>query len=532
MSWGHITSKDLISWTSPTGAALFRGEPYDCEGAFTGCMVPPRPNQKSLKVIYSSVCHLPFHWSTPPYPRNAAGLAIAESTDGGKTWRTDSRDPILVGEPEDLLVTGFRDSFLAEWPPMQRLRGHDCLYGLVAGGIEGHGPTAFLYSVPHDSPSEWQYLCPLVDMPARFQPSQKWSGNFGVNGECVNFLTLKSEANTRTCLILGAEGDVERDHVEHRDSNPRVPRRTTPSLLWMFGNLRMEGSQVRLDYTHGGYLDCGSLYAANSFVDDATERNIMHAWIPEEDITERYAKAKGWNGALAIPREVFLLSIPNIARALHTPLAEIESFEALLDRDGSSTIHTLGVRPVRELDRQRTSGNHVCQGRDISVASSTIGENMTLCWTSFPSWELEATIALDGTRCLEFGFHIRHNSDMSICTTVTFSHQQGQISVNKEKSTRHEDVRNCPGVGPFTLFYLSDTAGVEPQEVLEKLRIRIVSDADVLEVFANDRFALATTVYSQGYFRPAGISAFAIGEQGCAFIEKVDVWDGLVVNQE
>jgi hypothetical protein len=29
---------------------------------------------------------LPFHWSTPPYPRDAAGLAIAESRDNGRTW--------------------------------------------------------------------------------------------------------------------------------------------------------------------------------------------------------------------------------------------------------------------------------------------------------------------------------------------------------------------------------------------------------------------------------------------------------------
>ncbi|KAF9891674.1 hypothetical protein FE257_003686 [Aspergillus nanangensis] len=532
MSWGHITSKDLIFWTSSTEPALIPGETYDRDGVFTGCMVPPNLKQTSLKVIYSSVRQLPFHWSTPPYPRNAAGLAMAESTDGGKTWTKYLENPILMGEPTDVRVTGFRDPFLAEWPAMRRLHGQECLYGLVAGGIEGHGPTAFLYSVPHDTPSEWQYLCPLVDMPARFQPSQKWSGNFGINWECVNFLTLNSKTDTRMCLIIGAEGDIERDHIKNCELGPHTPPRTIRSLLWMFGNLRMKGDSLRFDYTHGGYLDCGSLYAANSFVDCATQRNIMHAWIPEEDITASYAKAKGWNGALAIPREVFLLSIPNVARALRRPLAEIESIESLLNRDGSSTIHTLGVRPVRELDRQRTSSNSVCQERNLSVPASTVGENLTLCWTSFPSWELEATIVLDGTRCREFGFHIRHDSDMSICTTITFSLQQEQLSINKEKSTYNEDVRNCPEAGPFTLFYLSDTTGAESREVLEKLRIRIISDADVLEVFANDRFALATTVYSPGYSRPTGISAFAVAEEGCASIERVDVWDGLVVSQE
>ncbi|OQE16494.1 hypothetical protein PENFLA_c027G03094 [Penicillium flavigenum] len=527
MSWGHLISEDLIHWTPFTKPALIPDKPYDCDGVFTGCMVPPENSEPgSLKVIYSSVRHLPFHWSTPPYPRDAAGLAIAESRDNGKTWTKCSENSILAGEPQGIQVTGFRDPFLAEWHALNDFRGQNSMYGVVSGGIEDHGPTAFLYSVPHRNVSEWHYLSPLVNMPARFQPSQKWSGNFGINWECVNFLTLEAGSNSRVCLILGAEGDIEREHIRNYEGDAHIPPRTVRSLLWMFGDLRVENNVPRVEYTYGGYLDCGSSYAANSFFDPVSKRHIMHAWIPEEDIPASYAKDKGWNGALAIPRELFLLSASNVTRALYTPLSEISSVEHVPNQDGSATIYTLGIRPVEEIVRLRKRHRHSCQRRYISLPPPTAAASHALCSTSSTTWELDAEITINPSCCFEVGFHIRHNSDMSICTTIKFSPQEETLSINKERSTSDPNIRNCNEQGPFTLFYRTDYPGVEPKDKLESLRIRIISDADTLEVFANDWFALATMVYSPD-IGAAGISAFAKGEQGSTVIEEVNIWEGL-----
>ncbi|KAL4888089.1 glycosyl hydrolase [Aspergillus ambiguus] len=527
MSWGHLTSEDLVLWTRSSKPALIPDQPYDRLGVFTGCMIPPANPHESLKVVYSSVCHLPFHWSTPPYPRNSAGLAIAESSDSGMTWTKCTENPFLTGEPKELQVTGFRDPFLAEWDALDQLRGRKSLYGLVSGGIEGYGPTAFLYSVQPENVSEWNYLCPLVSLPARFQPSPKWSGNFGVNWECTNFLTLESDGKSRECLILGAEGDVEREHIKNSESGSHIPARTVRSLLWMFGDLKADKDSARLEYAHGGYLDCGSLYAANSFFDPVSKRHIMHAWIPEEDITATYAKDKGWNGALAIPRELFLLSIPNVTRALQGHLSEVSSVEQVLGKDGSVTIYTLGIRLVKEFIRLRERCGHIFQRQHISLPSPIGRETQPLCSTSFTTWELEAIITLDPSCCLEVGFHIRHNRDMSIFTTITFSLLEETISVNKEKSTSNPDIRNSPEKGPFTLFYRADNSAIESIDRLENLRVRIISDADVLEVFANDRFALATFVYSSEHSSNVGISVFAQGGPESAVFEEVNVWDGL-----
>ena len=524
MSWGHITSKDLISWTTSATPALLPDRPYDKDGVFTGCMVPPNYSQKgSLSVIYSSVRGLPFHWSSPPYPRNAAGLATAESSDSGVTWSKSTKNPILLGEPEDIKVTGFRDPFLAEWPAMDRLFHQSSLYGFVSGGIEGQGPTIFLYSVQPDNVCNWSYLAPLVSMPRRFQPSPKWSGNFGMNWECANWLALGSGQNNRTCLIIGAEGDVERDHIRDFKSRSPVPPRTVRSLLWMFGDLKSNNNLPSLTYTHSGYLDCGSLYAANSFFDPVSKRHIMHAWIPEEDIPAGYANKKGWNGALAIPRELFLLTIENVFRSLKGPLREIASIDAIQQPNGLTAIYTLGIRPIQEVSRLRALCVHHHEWKSLPLSSTT----QNLCSTAFPSWDLHGVISIDPNHCQEVGFYVRHSDGMSTYTTVTFSLRNETISVDREKSCNDATVRNCPEEGPFTLFYTRDCSTGEQSENLENLHIRIISDGDVLEVYANDRFALATMVYSPDYASPTGISVFGSGYPGSAVIEELNVWDGL-----
>jgi beta-fructofuranosidase len=206
-------------------------------------------------------------------------------------------------------------------------------------------------------------------------------------------------------------------------------------------------------------------------------------------------------------------------------LSAVASVEPVSQSDSSATLHTLGIRPIDDINELRKSCEHIYQRKNISLPSSATDTTKTLCSTSFPTWELEAVITIDPSCCQELGFHFRHNSDMSICTTITFSLRDETISVDKERSTSDPNIRNCPEKGPFTLFYREDN--VEPEEILEKLRIRLISDADVLEVFANDRFALATTVYSPEYSSPAGISAFCKGEYGSVLIEEVNIWDGM-----
>lgn len=523
MSWGHIVSEDMLSWAEHSVSPALRPEaPYDIEGVFTGCAIPSADDKDSaFRVAYSSVKELPFHWSTPPYPRNAAGLSIATSHDGGQTWIKSSQNPILEGEPADVKVTGFRDPYVASSESLDLSLGKDTLYGLISGGIEECGPTTFLYEIPRESVENWKYLNPLVDVPMRFQPSEKWSGNFGVNWECTNLIQLQAGSVARDFLIIGAEGDVEKDHV--REGSRDVPlKRTVRNQLWMSGHLEKTAAGAKFRYTHGGILDHGPYYAVNTFHDAKSGRRIAYGWIPEEDLPRELAHQKGWNGSLALPRELFYLRIPNVVGALRSKLGDIYTYEVVTEAGGSNTVYTMGVRPISEIEQLRTSCQ--CFQAETPISCPSIGGSgpKRLFQPSASAWELGATIRIT-LGCEMVGFHINHSEDLSTRTSVYFSAIDETIVVDRHASTTDERINRCPDAGPFTLLEMGSGEGA--QKVLEKIDIRIVSDADILEVFVNDRFALATMVYSD--VEVPYISAFACGDADSAVFEAVSLWDGI-----
>ena len=89
---------------------------------------------------------------------------------------------------------------------MDDAHGDASLYSLVSGGILNDGSTAFLYSWQSKDLSQWQYFGPLLTLPKNYRPSLKWSGDFGVNLDCTNFMTLELEGYERDFIITGSEG--------------------------------------------------------------------------------------------------------------------------------------------------------------------------------------------------------------------------------------------------------------------------------------------------------------------------------------
>lgn len=534
MSWGHLTSPDLITWTAHSGPILSPDQSYDTQGVFTGCMVPPEPRgDKQLAVVYSSVCELPFHWSTSPYPRNAAGLALATSHDGGMTWQKYQQNPIVQGEPAGVEVTGYRDPFIAPWPPADVLLGHvdPKLYGLVSGGIESSGPTTFLYEIQPSDLTSWKFIGSLVDLPINFQPSKKWNGSYGINWECVNFLSFPAGSQHKHFLIIGAEGNVERDHIRYHELPGGVAARTVRTQVWVSGDLVKKSGSIKFQYQIGGFLDHGAYYAANSFQDPRSGRYIVYGWIPEEDITPERARKKGWNGSLALPRELFLLKIPGVVRALHSSLPDITNVEIKKREDGAFDLYTLGIRPIMELKQLRTFSTQRYQSKSaVTLPQASQAPHQWLYSTTSAAWELEATISLSAG-CETVGFCIRHNQDFSVGTTITFSIRLESITVNRGVSNAESDINRCSESGPFTLFTHKRAAEQQSDHgalVQEPLRLRVLLDEDVLEVFANERFALATMVYSSKHsIACGGISALATGEDRSAVFEDIRLWDGL-----
>lgn len=213
-----MTSRDLLCWlrngTEPIiQASKHTGEnhDYDREAVFTGCIVPtgPRGEKYQLTAIYTSISELPFHWSEP-YPRGAAGVAAAVSGDGGMTWRKHPDNSFIVEEPPDIKVTGFRDPYIDNWPHIDEILGetpNTSKYGIMSSGIANECATVFLYQISPQNLLDWRYLGSLIKARISFRPSQKWTGDSGINWERANFMTLTSRTGTnRDMLLMGTEG--------------------------------------------------------------------------------------------------------------------------------------------------------------------------------------------------------------------------------------------------------------------------------------------------------------------------------------
>ena len=101
----------------------------------------------------------------------------------------------------------------------------------------------------------------------------------------------------------------------------------------------------------------------------------MHGWILEDDITCDYAPQKGWNGALCILCELFLLCLHNVTGALRTELSEISSVEATNNPGGSTSLYTLGIRPISEFLRLRGDCIQTYQCGSFCLPRSTLHED-------------------------------------------------------------------------------------------------------------------------------------------------------------
>lgn len=121
----------------------------------------------------------------------------------------------------------------------------------------------------------------------------------------------------------------------------------------------------------------------------------------------------------------------------------------------------------------------------------------------------------DDTRSVSLA--VRHNEDRTTSTVITFDCETEEIHVDRSCSTNRDDINTAPEVGAFTLYRRQDLAAGASS--IEPLEMDIFLDHDVLEVFANGRFALATRIYTDP--RATGISISSVGP---VMVEQLDIW--------
>ncbi|KPI39566.1 Sucrose-6-phosphate hydrolase [Cyphellophora attinorum] len=462
-SWGTACSSDFMNWRVSSREAMNPTSTQDFSGVFTGCMLPSRscqgvtkPNRKQV-AFYTSAQSLPIHY-TLPYRRGSEKLALATSSDSGMTWQRCPDNITLEEPPPGLDITGWRDPYIGEWHALDEVLGtrRGQLYGVVSGGLRGETPTVFLYHIDTVDPTKWTYLSSLTSVGLNYNPS-RWTGDFGINWEVCNFLSLQDEADkTHSFLIISAEGITKSDSRSGEISKDHRQIIDTAEYLTML------------------------LLRSNGFWDPATGHFVTIGWLFEEDLPQTAVQKQGWSGCLSTPRILQLRTWERVARSLKTPLGELSCFDSTADASGTYTMRTLTAMPDPRLQDMRGPPFTLLDGSIIDFPENGCA-----------SWELDLDFCMSN-RSQRMGFDIFHSPDHSQLTRVYFEPLSEILTVDRSRSTTIRGVGTGKKTAPHTLFEIE---GNDNSAMLEDLTFHAFYDASVLEIFVNERTALSTRVY-------------------------------------
>lgn len=101
-------------------------------------------------------------------------------------------------------------------------------------------------------------------------------------------------------------------------------------------------------------------------------------------------------------------------------------------------------------------------------------------------------------------------------TDIVFEFAEERLRVIRERSNRNPYVNKCEERASHTLFKFGDESFTKH----EQLKLQVFVDHDVIEIFANERCALATRVYTPA--RCTGVSISADGEMQ---IDDLKIWE-------
>ncbi|KAJ6445399.1 Arabinanase/levansucrase/invertase [Purpureocillium lavendulum] len=475
-AWGAARSRDLITWED-CAPALWNGPAgsYDALGVFSGSIISRlEGGQRVLYLFYTSVSHMPIHWSKP-YKPGCETQSVAVSRDYGRTWQRHERNPLIKLPPKMEATTGWRDPFVSKWPSLSKLRGvsDGTMYMMIASGVQGQGSQLHLY-VANDLVS-WAYLGVLLDVKQgeRVQPGSDWE--FGMNFECGTFATV----GNNDYIILGVEEDVtSKRHNHHYEA-------------WLGGKLSLhEDGTPTFGIESHGLLDHGVLYAAHIFR-GKDDRLLQLGWA-DETATPATVREQGWAGCMGHPRELFEITRPAGEEQHRTTEWKVDETSGLMT--------TLGIRPAKELAslRREKFGSSL---RDLERLRST-------------NYEIEATFPnITGSEV--FTVNVRQAPGDREVTKVIINLRDGHITVDRSRSSLGSLGASTPDAGRFALL---------PGE--EELRLRLFVDGSLVEVFANERFALTSRVYPS-LDESLGASCALGGEEYDDSSARVAVWEGL-----
>jgi beta-fructofuranosidase len=190
-------------------------------------------------------------------------------------------------------------------------------------------------------------------------------------------------------------------------------------------------------------------------------------------------RAQGFQGAFGLPRELFVKETHNIVAEPKNPLSAKSSDVVTQHSDGTFTATTLGVRPLPDVVKGLRQG---CKKLKVRPGKRAHTEYLRASSSHF---SLSATLSsVSGPA----GFVIRASEDGTEETTIIYDPEAHTISVDRSRSSLITQFANYTATGHYFAPLLQDGKR-------EAVRLDVFVDGSLVEVFANDRFALTTRIY-------------------------------------
>lgn len=256
MSWGHVSSTDLLQWQRDE-PALVPSQPPDRDGCWTGCIVDVAG---VATAIYTGVVSLGNDQWTQT-------VCLATATDPGlRGWRKHPGNPVEV-EPPGFAVTAFRDPHVwrdgAGWV-------------MLLGSALPDGEGAILCYRSADL-LRWSYQGVAVrggELPAGLWTGAVW--------ECPALIRVSDDRH----LLLFSVADPSRSQVLNY-----------PVIVtgWFDGSRFRPERVARFDHGHDCYAPAVETTADGRF--------LAYGW-SWEGLTGPGREDQGWAGCLTLPREI------------------------------------------------------------------------------------------------------------------------------------------------------------------------------------------------------------------------------------
>ncbi|ORX75483.1 Arabinanase/levansucrase/invertase [Basidiobolus meristosporus CBS 931.73] len=505
ITWGHASSNDLIHWKDESNA-LVPDQPYDHLAIFSGSGIT-QGYQGKPTVAYTAVSKLPISWKIS-YPLDAEQQALAYSEDNGSTWK---KLGVVIPTPPDTNRTGFRDPYLFRSSTFDALLSNgsatsEYIYMTISGGTNSSTKGGRLWLYKSQDWINWElFPTPFYEATGDQRLNQYSDYTFGYNWEMSNYFVLNEEEADHSpndpdewhATIIGVEGNSVYNTI-------RWP-------AWSLG--RVESSDIQFIPEITGILDNGIDYADNSFYDVATNQRIVWGWVTEDDSeNDEVRRAQGWAGMLTVPRELFLFKKPGILLTDH--LTNFTGSMKFVPDNGQEThsVTTLGIRPIRELEHVRDKVE--VQLVDFKLTASLEGRSTSHLTAGKRSYEIRAVFDYSHDPTAQAGFTLMQSEDGSEETVIIYDPVTSNITIDRSKSSLDPRYSSTTQWGEFPLF---NTSGG-----LERLDLRVFVDNSIIEVFANDRFALTTRVYpTQPHSTQISLN-LAKGEE--VLVEELTLW--------